>query len=595
MPDNHLDRQIARTAGPYILGVTGFSEYHDNSAALVKNGRVVFAISEERLTRKKHDPSFPKNSIKAALSFEGIRLKDLDYVVSSWPKRSLIKAFIKPYLFGDVLRSFLTLLINANFSLIPFVQRAFSREKKAAAEEIANLKIPKEKITYIDHHQTHASSAYRNSGFKKCLTVTLDGFGSTIEGDIRSGSVWVCNEGKMREVESIPVEASLGLFYEAVTVALGFKPVDGEGKTMGLAAYGSPKKVFKEMRELSPRFENGKWVENPYWVETIFSVDLSYKDIFLKTRLGLKLADLIRKNSKEDVAAAAQKVLEGEAVAYFKYLGEKYKQSNYTTAGGVFFNVKMNKRIRELNFVKSFFTYPNAGDGGAAAGAALELYAQKFDKNQTLTKLDSAALGTEYSDDEIKETLERFKDKIIFSKLPDIATYVGEALTGGKVVGWFQGRSEWGPRALGQRSVLADPRDPQVKDRINKLMKKREWFMPFAPSVMVEHARDWLVDGEKSPFMTMAYDVANGKKKDIRAAIHIDNTARPNTVSKIQNPKYWKVIDVFYRKTGVPAILNTSFNKHGLPIVESPEDAVNHLLWGCVDELAIGDYLAKKI
>jgi len=580
----------------YILGVAGFSDYHDNSAALAKNGKTVFAASEERFTRKKHDVSFPINSINAALEFGGMKVEDLDFIICGWPKRNLIKVFLQKGRLPDLLRSLFSLFKSVGpFHLLSFFSKALLRERKAESfTSLSDLQISPEKTLYMDHHKAHAAGAYRTSGFPECLAVTVDAFGSTPDGDLRSGSVWVCKDGVMEEAEPLPLETSLGLFYEAITVAVGFKPIDGEGKTMGLAAYGDPTKVYEEVRKLAPRFENGKWVKSSYWVDTLFSVDLAYKELFLRTRFGKTVTRLIEETSREDVAAAAQRILEEEAVKFFKYLWGKHKQNHYATAGGVFLNVKMNKKLRELPFVKGFFTHPHAGDGGLAAGAALELYAEKFDAKKTLAKWESAALGVEYSNREIRKAFDKFKDQITFEKSEDIASYVGEALTEGKVIGWFQGRFEWGPRALGQRSVLADPRDEKIKERINDRMKRREWFMPFAPSIMVEKVREWLVDGEESPFMTMAYDVVKGKEKDIVAAVHIDNTGRPNTVDKKVNPKYWKVINSFYKKTGIPVVLNTSFNKHGLPIVNSPEDAINHLLWGCVDELAIGDYLVKR-
>lgn len=610
----------------YILGLTGFSDYHDNSAALVKDGRVVFAISEERLTRQKHDSSFPVNSIKAALDFAGIQFSDLAYVVSGWPKRSLVKVFGKKHLIADVVKSLGYLGVRANVRLVPFGLKLIIREKQAGEMSLdkfftersrsagqvlsPGLRLPppwagsaQSRIEYVDHHQAHASSAYRSSGFPECLAVTLDGFGATMDGDLRSGSVWVCANGEMREVESIPIECSMGLFYEAVTVALGFKPADGEGKTMGLAAYGDPVKVYREVKRIAPSFKNGKWTRTPWWLDTIFSVDLAYKSLFDRTRMGTKLLRLIKEHGQEQVAAAAQRVLEEEVVRFFKYLHNKYKYSKIAASGGVFLNVKMNKKILQLKEIEDLFVYPNAGDGGVAVGAALEAYENleteklrngKTEKHRNSKRLESAALGVKFSEQEIKSALKKFNGQISYRRIPYLPKYVGKALTNGKVVGWFQGRDEWGPRALGQRSVLADPRDAKTKERINDLMKKRDWFMPFAPAIMEEHVQDWFVDGYLDPFMTMAFDVVKGKEKKLAAAIHIDNTARPQVVSKKVNPKYWQVIESFYQLTGVPVILNTSFNKHGLPIVHSPEDAVEHLLWGCVDELAIGDYLVKK-
>jgi carbamoyltransferase len=615
----------------YILGLTGFLDCHDNSAVLVKDGEVVFAVSEERLTRKKHDASFPINAIEAALKWADIGIKDVEYLVSGWPKQRLMKIFLKPHLIGDLAVGLTDLGINAHMRLVPLGLMIIEREKVATRKPTPgssleqfftdrNLMGRAEGFSIKDKRRLAQSKtgsvAFRNSGFKECLAVTLDGFGATPEGDLRSGSVWLCKDGEMKEVKSVPIEASMGLYYEAVTVALGFKPADGEGKTMGLAVYGDPVKVYRELKRMAPRFENGKWIKNPLWLNTIFSVDLKYKSVFERTRMGRRLRKLISQTSKQDVAAAAQRVLEEEVEKFVIYLHNKYKQDKIAASGGVFLNVKMNKKIRQLPVISEIFVYPHAGDGGVAVGAALEIFADEFtplrhselvseskkipdqvrnDNNKKdFKRLQAIALGVEFSSREILTVLKQYSGQISYRKQPKLSQYVAKALAEGRVIGWFQGREEWGPRALGQRSVLADPRDEKMRKRINDLMKKRDWFMPFAPAVMEEYVRDWFMEGYMDPFMTMAFDVVKGKEKLIPAAIHVDNTARPQVVSKKVNPKYWQVINEFYKLTRVPVILNTSFNKHGLPIVHSPAEAIEHLLWGCVDELAIGDYLAKK-
>ncbi|MCH7641599.1 hypothetical protein IID22_05390 [Patescibacteria group bacterium] len=360
---------------------------------------------------------------------------------------------------------------------------------------------------------------------------------------------------------------------------------------MGLAAYGNPKRFLKEVGKFAPKFAGGKWIRSKHWPDTLASVDLKYKEIFDSTFMGKRLAEMI-KESPEDIAAACQYLIEREAVSFFKYLHKRYRMTKFATAGGVFLNVKMGKKIRELRFVENFYVHPHAGDGGLALGAALQVYSTKFGKSVSY-KMEGVALGDEYSNYEIKGQME--KTKGIIYKIPkNLPRYVAERISRGVVVGWFQGRAEWGPRALGQRSVLADPRKPEIKERINKYLKKREWFMPFAPSIMEEKMAKLLKDSSPCPFMTMAFDVTAFGKKNMDAAIHIDETCRPHTVNKRQNHLYWKVISEFEKITGVPAILNTSFNRHGLPIVNSPRDAIEHLLWGAVDELAIGPYVVVK-
>ena len=254
----------------------------------------------------------------------------------------------------------------------------------------------------------------------------------------------------------------------------------------------------------------------------------------------------------------------------------------------------MNKKIAEINGIKNIFVQPNAGDGGTALGAAMQLYSEKVGFKKLPQQANNVSWGSGYTTKEIERALKAYGKQIIYKKYKDVAKLTAGKLLEGKVIGWFQGRFEWGPRALGYRSVLIDPRRMDIKDRLNNTLKNREWFMPFAPSIMEEYGNDYFLNYEKSPFMTTAFDVKRRKVKEIQAAIHIDNTARPNTVSNTANPLYYKVIKEFYDLTGIPVILNTSFNKHGLPIVNSPEDAINHLLWNCIDELVIGDYLVTK-
>ena len=264
-------------------------------------------------------------------------------------------------------------------------------------------------------------------------------------------------------------------------------------------------------------------------------------------------------------------------------------------AGGVFLNFKTNKKILELPNVNNLFIQPHAGDGGVSIGAALAVSSKKYIFQNFGKALNTGGLGQSFSNQDIIKELEKYKSKLNYKKQKEIVEYTANLLVKGKVIGWFQGRAEWGPRALGFRSVLADPRKIEVKDRINDVLKNREWFMPFAPSVLEEEANKFFKNCKKSPFMTIVFDIVKGKEKKIPAAIHIDNTARPNTVNEQNNAIYYQLIKSFYKKTGLPVILNTSFNKHGLPIVNSPKDAIEHLLMGAVDELIIGSYAVERI
>ena len=574
----------------YIVGMNDVAgAHHNSSASLIKDGAIVFASSEERYTRIKFDMSFPINALNAALEFANIELKDVDYFAVGYPPSSFyLDLFERSIL--DLPRSLLG-LVGHNFSgMLKYLWPNFQKMYKPPVYHngLKKLGVSDEKIVFIDHHLSHASSAYRCSGFNECLTISMDGFGPNAQGKNIAGQIYKCANGDMELLEDIPLYAT-ALWYSAFTVCLGLKYMDGEGKTMGLAAYGDPDVCYDEIKDMVFEYKDGQWIGYPYWVDYIM---VPRDDVFMKTHSGRRIMNMIEKHGKEHVAAAAQKLLEERILGYLERLREKYKFSRVALAGGTFLNVKVNKLILSLPYIDEVFVHPHASDGGTAVGAALELYHRKTG-NPTVVSLTDSALGKEFSDDEILQDLQSFGDKIEWEKhngtLPQ---YVAGALTEGKVVGWFQGREEWGPRALGRRSVLADPRDPATRDKINSKMKNRDWFMPFAPSCMEDKGHLYFKDFCQTSFMTLAFDVVKGKEADVSSAIHVDNTARVHSV-RPDNPLYYDVIKKFYEKTGVPVVLNTSFNKHGLPIVHRPKEAIEHLLWGCVNELAIGNYIVR--
>ncbi|MBI3335405.1 MAG: hypothetical protein HY001_02810 [Candidatus Portnoybacteria bacterium] len=581
----------------YILGVKGLSnDLHDNSIAILKDGKILFAASEERYSRIKHDGSFPSLSLSAALNYLKLPFSKIDTVAIGFPAIKVLTLGINRYVF-DFIPFFLHLLCSKNVPIIikdiALLLRRLTAQKKEEGKNLFDMR--NKRIVYVDHHLAHAASAYYTSGYKKCLVLSLDGFGTNPSGYLRSGAVFLAKKGELQEIMSIPVWASLGLFYQAVTLALGFTPRDGEGKTMGLAAYGDYRTTYAALRPYAPHFERGEWQKGKDWPSGFFSVKKDYANLFFATKFGKMLKGSLNAGKQKDIAAGSQYILEEEIGNFFSYLEERYPYiKNIALAGGLFLNVKVNKKIAELPYIKNVFVHPNAGDGGTALGAAFVAYQEKSSKKAVFSHFRTAALGEEYSDKKILQAFNEFSDSIVYERKKNIPQYTADEITKEKVVGWFQGRAEWGPRALGQRSVLADPRSISIKERINKVLKNREWFMPFAPSVLEEKASDYFMHCRRSPFMTFTFDVVKGKEKEIKGAIHVDNTARPNTVSRRDNPLYYQVIEAFYKKTGVPAILNTSFNRHGLPIVNSPHDALEHLLWGAVDELIIGNYAARK-
>ncbi len=576
-----------------VLGLTyPLSGIHDNSCALVKNGKLLYAASEERFTRIKHDGAFPSLAIDEGLKTCGLAYADIDAIGVGFSDYHIFTMIAREKRQFAALA--MRLLLSAPIETlirIPFLVGTLALPRIYKSNTIADL--PRVPVTHVEHHLSHAASAYYTQPHPSALCLVFDGYGPDAVGNWLSGAVFQANNGVLTEVLRVPVEASLGLFYQKLTVALGFAPNDGEGKTMGLAAYGTHTGAHEELLAVAPHWTGKRFRPMAAWREMMLAGRTYSRALYLATPSGRLLTDLINRYGPENVAWAGQKILEDEMVAFVSSIVSK--PTHLVCAGGVFLNVKMSQRIRELPLVKSLYVHPNAADGGTAVGAALVVAKGLTPQSRLGVKpLKSADLGVGFIDAQIQEVLISHRTVISYRRVANLPRYVALRLTKGIVIGWFQGRAEWGPRALGYRSVLADPRKIEIKNRINSLLKQREWFMPFAPSVLEEEAPRWFKGCKRSPFMTMLYDVFPRKAKLIPAAIHIDNTARPNTVNQQDNPLYYQVIREFGKLTGIPVILNTSFNKHGLPIVNTPQDAIEHLLMGCVDELAIGSYIVKR-
>ena len=573
-----------------IIGLNDVAGCHHNSSvALIQNGEITFAASEERYTRVKYEMGFPNQALQSALQYGGLTLNQVDYYAVGYPPSGFYADLFCRSLW-DLPRS-LAGLLGHNFSglLRYLAPNVFKMYKPAAFRNgLLKLGVAQEKIIFVDHHRSHAASAYRCSGFDDCLTISMDGFGPNAAGKNIAGEIYRCQAGEMQLIEEIPLFAT-ALWYSAFTVCLGLRYMDGEGKTMGLAAYGDPQICYDAIKDMVFEYEDGQWRGYPYWVDYIM---VPRDAVLMQTHSGRRIMRLIHTFGKEQVAAAAQQLLEERILGFVEALHRRFAFSKVALAGGTFLNVKVNKLIRELPYIDEVFVHPHASDGGTAIGAALELTYAKTGQ-RVFPSLKDAALGVSFSDEEILDQMSEF-DQVVWTDLGDgLPEYVAAALAQGKVIGWFQGREEWGPRALGRRSVLADPRSPETRDIINQKMKNREWFMPFAPSCLEEEGGRYFKDFCSTPFMTLAFDVMEGKEGDIAAAIHVDKTARVHSV-RPDNERYYRVIKKFFELTGVPVILNTSFNRHGLPIVHRPKEAIEHLLWGCVHELAIGRFLVCR-
>jgi carbamoyltransferase len=568
-----------------VLGLNWTTEYyqaHETGASLIKDGKLVAAINEDRITNFKHDGPMPLRSLAEVLRLgqeRGVNPNEIDFVAI--PGRGVFAS----YLFG-----LSEMFSNRNISNVARIV-PLMRQKKRLNFILNSFGVNAE-IKYVDHHLSHAAASYYFSGFNDATVVTCDAIGYYTSG------VFGFNGKQVKEIAySKEAENSLGYFYSLATNAIGFHPFDGEGKTTGLACYGKPEGLdeIEKLVEIDGLKIKGHYPalgNKPVEVKEISKNGFDpYKHNNYSDSALMPFLEHKKKHGEKNLAACVQEVLEKRIAELVGNAVKETGSGKVCLGGGTFLNVKVNKKIREIPCVEDVFIFPNPGDAGNDAGAAIYTYVQESEK-PVKHKLEHVYLGTDFSNDEIEQEINDLGLK--YEKLNNPAKCAGDLIAENKVVGWFQGALEYGPRALGNRSVVADPRDPKMRDRINKYLKKRDWFMPFAPSMLDKAKEEYLVDGTTSPFMIMAFDVPKNKVSDFAAAVHVDGTTRPHTVKKETNEKYYELIKQFENNTGIPIVLNTSFNKHGHVIVRRPLDALNHLIWNCVEELIIGDFRVYK-
>ncbi|KRW82221.1 carbamoyltransferase C-terminal domain-containing protein [Marinobacter sp. P4B1] len=531
--------------------------FHDTNISIMHDDRVMFASLEERFSRLKHHAGYPFLALKTVQENLGFALADADIVAiaeNRLPRENRV----------------------TNAAEFPFPA---GRIKMPAASPST--------VFYCDHQLAHASVAFRLSPFDDALVITLDGMGHD-QGNPCFGAVF---QGKgntlVRKRTCWSDGNSLGLLYGFVTEALGWRMSDGEGKTMGLAGYGDPTIIKDEITKLAPRIENGHLVGGRRFRPKGGVVNNRH---MVWDPVVEELSALAETAGRENLAAAMQAVLEDTAIAWVQSQLKAFpKTRNVCLGGGIFLNVALNSRLRHTFPGISFYVPPSPADGGIGLGAALEAAAQN---GAPRTKLQQCQfLGGEYSVD--PKILAQ--NGLRIDARGDPTEAIAESLERGEVVGLYQGRSEWGPRALGNRSVLAHPGLPGMRDRINKKLKRREPFMPFAPAIKRARLLDWF-DGpdRSSPYMMFTHKAKPSMVERIAQVLHVDQTGRVQTVSEMDNPLLNAILDAFEYRVGMPLLLNTSFNLHGLPLVESPRDAKDHLLRGCVDSLYIGGALLRR-
>lgn len=595
--------------------ILGINVYHgDSSVCLIKDGQLLAAVEEERFRRIKHWAGFPSQAIRYCLKETEISPHQIDYIgISRNPKAHLFRKILfalSPSPKFSLIRDRLTNIIKI---------RSIKKElAKALGVNVVDLKA---KFYNIEHHHCHLASSFFVSPFQKTAILSVDGFGDFVSTMMAEGK-----GNQIRILDSLKFPHSLGLFYLALTQYLGFLKYGDEYKVMALAAYGKPV-YLEDFRKILKLKKNGEFELdliyfrhhqkglNMTWNNTQPVIEAAYSKKFVEKFGPARKPDEIITEHHQNLAASLQAALEE---AYFHILNNLYqriKEKNLCLAGGVALNSVANGKIFDYTPFKEIYIQPAANDAGTALGAAYYIYHQILNNPRQFI-MSHTHWGPQYSNEQIEGILKEFKLNPLRSKMPKASAngqarwiskgvnyqYLKEAqliektaefIANGKIVGWFQGRMEWGPRALGNRSILADPRKPEMKDILNARIKKREGFRPFAPSILIESVSDFFEEKYPEPFMLKVYPVKKEKQEIIPAVCHIDGTARLQTVSKEENPLYWKLIKEFEKKTGVPVLLNTSFNEQE-PIVCSPKEAIECFLRTKMDVLVLGNYLITK-
>ena len=590
-----------------ILGISAF--YHDSAACILVEGKIIAAAQEERFTRKKHDPSYPYNAIEFVLNYSNLKLSDVDQVVF----------FEKPFLkFERLLETYVAFAPKGFVSFgkaMPLwlkeklFQKNFLFNKLKQHDE--NYKSD-ENIFFSDHHLSHAASAFFPSPFKEAVVLTADGVG-----EWATTTVAIGKDKDLEIKKEIHFPHSLGLLYSAFTYYTGFKVNSGEYKLMGLAPYGSP--IYEEkIKQLIDIKDDGTFrLDQKFFNYTtgLTMTNDKFNNLFGQKRRNPDNEKLTQFHM--DIAASIQKVTEEIMIKLAKSIRNEYGIKNLCLAGGVALNCVANGKILQEKIFDNIWVQPAAGDAGGALGAALALWHIEQGNKRVVDPNDSmngSYLGFEYSQDQIEKELKSIGANFDILNYDDLINQTSEILSNEKAVGWFQGRMEFGPRALGGRSILADPRSEKMQKTLNLKVKYRESFRPFAPSILQEDLSSWFDINVESPYMLLVANVKydkqiemtdeqkilfgidklNIKRSEIPAVTHVDYSARIQTVNKNTNKRYYDLISKFKERTGCPVIVNTSFNVRGEPIVNTPTNAFNCLMGTELDFLVIGNCILDK-
>lgn len=591
-----------------ILGISAF--YHDSAAALVEDGRIVAAAQEERFTRKKHDAGFPSNAISYCLDAAECDLDGIDHVVF----------YDKPFLkFERLLETYVAFAPRGftSFSMaVPIWIKEKLFQKDMLGKKLAGFDEgfdSEAKLLFSEHHQSHAASAFYPSPFDEAVVLTMDGVG-----EWATTSVALGRGNRLETIKEIHFPHSLGLLYSAFTYYTGFRVNSGEYKVMGLAPYGEPKYADLILENLIDLKEDGSFRLNLDYFDYCTGLTMTNKRFDALFGSPPRSSDEPVRQKDMDLAASVQAVTEEVVLRMTRALAKETGIDNLCLAGGVALNCVANGKVLRDGAFKNIWVQPAAGDAGGALGAALGAYYWNLGNERKLGDgmdgMAGAYLGPQFDQQDIEARLSAVG--AVFEVMDDDALMgeVADALADEKAVGWFQGRMEFGPRALGGRSIIGDPRSPSMQKTLNLKVKYRESFRPFAPSVLAEDVGDWFEMTETSPYMLMVADVQpkrrremssqeqalfgidklNVARSDIPAVTHVDYSARIQTVHKETNPRYHALISAFKARTGCPVVVNTSFNVRGEPIVGSPEDAFRCFMGTGIEVLAVGNCLLRK-
>ena len=590
-----------------ILGISAF--YHDSAACILKDGKIVAAAQEERFTRKKHDPSYPYNAIEFVLKYANLKLNEVDYIVF----------FEKPFLKFERLLETYVAFAPKGFASFAKAMPIWIKEKLFQKNLLFNkLKTHDnnfkndKNIFFSDHHLSHSASAFFPSPFKEAVILTADGVG-----EWATTTVAIGKNNNLEIKKEIHFPHSLGLLYSAFTYYTGFKVNSGEYKLMGLAPYGKP--IYEDkIKKLVDIKDDGTFRLDQRYFN--YATGLTMTNNKFDKLFGNKARDPQKEKITQfhmDIAASIQKVTEEIMIKLARGIRKEYGIKNLCLAGGVALNCVANGKILQEKIFDNIWIQPAAGDAGGSLGAALALWHIEYNNKRDINILDDmkgSYLGTEFSQKEIEKELKLAGAHFEKFEYDDLINKTAEFLSNEKAIGWFQGRMEFGPRALGGRSILGDPRSDKMQKNLNLKVKYRESFRPFAPSILKEDLSEWFEMNVDSPYMLLVaninsdkkiemtneqkklfgIDKLNIKRSEIPAVTHVDYSARVQTVTKNTNNRYYDLISKFKEKTGCPVIVNTSFNVRGEPIVNTPTDAFNCFMGTELDYLVIGDCILDK-